>query len=528
MRSILEALSFFYVIISSKQFLQGRKLPIYFFSETPLRHLFSFNSITAINKETRFFADKTNCLCVLFIKTEDGLSALQTLSRELIESSVIFMPRRIMSKAHMLTDWGIPQIGSIPFSTFSATYRFPQDPFKPIHLYFAVCFFWIVGFSMKSFYPKDDLLRHTVSYLWNYDYSIPYIYTTFSPSFDLYFSFDHVMAPLHQLLGENALIVPQLFALTLTFWGLTRFMRDADNNITLICLIIVMQYTAGRFMLGRPSIVCSSVMLFLMAYDKEVSMPIKLTAAALMSTLYYLSFIYLLPLILINRKYFLSFAAAVLFWLIYSHGAFITEIPAVIATLNKANVGITETKTILGFYLTMFVYAFPMLHYWRKDVKKALTVLYFSLTNQVRYVETVLPLLMSFFRFVSIKITPAITLGIIIMMISLFPWAPQDIIEDLHKHIPERSKVLTESMNTMYQLLFKKPSLQIAPSYAYGLTEPNIQELVKKVSSGTLDCSAPALHRFDYMVEESLKGSLFPCLDLVSVERGKRLWKIKG
>jgi hypothetical protein len=371
---------------------------------------------------------------------------------------------------------------------------------------------------MKAFYPKDDLLRHTVSYLWNYDYSIPYIYTTFSPTFDLYCSFDRVMGALHQLLGENALIVPQLFSLTLTFWALARLMRNADNNITLICIMIVIQYTAGRLMLGRPSIVCSSIMLFLMAYDKEISTPVKLSAAALMSSFYYLSFIYFPPLLLVNRKYVLSLVGAICFWLIYSHGAFVSETLAVMATLNKTNARITETNTIFGFYITMIVYLLPMLYYWRKDLKTALSVLYFSLTNQVRYVETVFPLLMSFFRFVRIRLTTPITLGIIILLLSVLPWAPQDIIEDIQTHIPDHGKVLTESMNTMYQLLFKKPSLHIAPSYAYGLSEPSIQELVKEIASGKLD----------YLVEESLKGGQFSCLDLVSVERGKRLWKIKG
>jgi hypothetical protein len=516
-------------MVSSKQFLRGKRLPMYFFSDRPLKHFFCFNTITNIHNNNAFFGDKTKCLCIFFIKTPEGISELERLSTLVIRNSVIFTARSLAQATTVLPECGIAQIGSIPLPAFSADYTFPQDHFKPVHLYFLVCFFWVVGFSMKSFYPKDDLLRHTVSYLWNYDYSIPYIYTTFSPSFDQYFSFDRVMGILHQLFGEHALIVPQLFALTLTFWALAKFMRGADNNLTLICIIIVLQNTAGRLMLGRPSIVCSSIMLFLMAYNKEIHPSLKLTAAAIMSSFYYLSFIYFPPLILIDRRYILSLLAAIFFWLLYSHGAFISETSAVIvATLYKGNLGITETKTILSFYLTMFVYTLPLLYYWRKDLKTVLSILYLSLTNQVRYVETIFPLLMSFFRFVNIKISTPITLGVIIMMISVLPWAPQDMIDDIHTRIPDKSKVLTENMNTMYQLIFRNPSLHIAPSYSYGLTDSSIQAVIKQISSGQLDCSDSALYKFDYLVEESLKGGQFSCLELVSVERSKRLWKIKG
>ncbi|MEW6587338.1 MAG: hypothetical protein AB1442_17230, partial [Nitrospirota bacterium] len=243
---------------------------------------------------------------------------------------------------------------------------------------------------------------------------------------------------------------------------------------------------------------------------------------------YYLSFIYFVPLLIKDRKYLVSLAAVVIFWIAYSHGAFLSETLAVVASLKDQNLPVSENKTIIGFYFKMFLFALPMVYFGRRDLKTLFSILFLSLSNQVRYVETIMSLVVSYFRFVParIRFTPVMTLGAVFFLFVQFPWGPQEVLSEIPAKIPDRSYVLTEDMNVMYQLIYKKPSLHVSPCYAYGWTDKEVQKVIKSISKGNLDCKDRALYKFQYLVESKLQGPPPHCLDLIAVEESRRLWKI--
>lgn len=516
-----------YAKFVSRQFTKFKTMPILLFTDIEEGRELAFNNLFAIEQSWTFLSSVDDIRCVVVVATDVGLSRFAELQGVFRDNFVLFKAPWLPNPETAGVAAG--SIGTFPFEAYSRLFTYENVIFKPYHLFIFLLAIWCVGFYARSFFPKDDLLRHAVAYLWDYDYRIPYQFTSFEPTFDSYIGFDVIMGWLHRFLGDYALAVPQLIALTLVFFATNRLLKGTDTNVRLILLMFTIQFIAGRIMLGRPSIVCSSIMLILYAYDEQLRGGTKVVAGFFMGVLYYLSFIYFVPLLLKDRKYILSMTGALIFWLAYSHGAFVPETLAVVTSLNDQNLSVTENKTIIGFYFKMFLFALPMIYFGRRDLKTLFSICYLSLSNQVRYVETIMSLLVSFFRFVPdrIRVTPVMTLGAVFFLLVQFPWGVQQILSEIPARIPASSYVLTEDMKVMYQLIYKNPSLRVSPCYAYGWTDKEVQKVIRDISRGELDCDDSALHKFQYLVESNLQGQPPRCLDLIAVEQSKRLWKIR-
>ncbi|MCL4476575.1 MAG: hypothetical protein M1497_00825 [Nitrospirae bacterium] len=516
-----------YAKFVSRQFAKSKTMPILLFTDMEEGRRLAFNNLFAIKQSWTFLSSLDAVRCIVVVATDAGLARFAALKEVFRDNFVLFTASSLPNPvtAGVTADL----IGTFPFETFSRRFQYENDIFRPYHLLIFLVVTWGVGFYVGSFFPKDDLLRHAVAYLWNYDYGIPYRFTSFTPTCDTYIGFDIIMGWLHMSLGDYALAVPQLTALVLTFTATNRLLKGIDNNIKLILLMFTMQYIAGRIMLGRPSIVCSSIMLTLYAYDEQLKGGYKVVAGIFMGILYYLSIIYFIPLLIKDRKYLISLSAAMIFWIAYSQGAFLSETFAVVASLKDQNLPVSENKTIIGFYFKMFLFALPMLYFGRRDLKTLFSILFLSLSNQVRYVETIMSLMVSFFRFVSarIRVTPVMVLGAVLLLFVQFPWGTQEVLSEIPSRMPDRSDVLTDDMNVMYQLIYRKPFLHVSPCYAYGWTDKEVQKVIKSINQGKLDCNERALYKFQYLVESKLRGQPPHCLDLVAVEQGRRLWKIR-
>jgi hypothetical protein len=397
--------------------------------------------------------------------------------------------------------------------------------FQPWHFFAAIALFWIYKVSMGSFYPADDLLRHVVSYRWGYDYSIPFIETVFHPTFDYYIGFDFLAGLLHRYIGNYSIPFFQLLTFGLTFFGLARILRYTNPSVELLAFAVLVRLAFGRFVSGRPSTLCSGVMLFLLAYDDRLSGPLKTIVGAVFSVFYYFFFLYLIPLVVMDRKYIVSLLTGVAFWVLYSGGHYFCEMYQVISSLKNQNMAVLENMSLIGFFAFNWLFAIPFVLHFKKDIRTSIILVFFLLSNQIRYIETIVPLMLSFFRFTRIKIHMAAAWGISVFLV--FPILGQGypIFNEIPGHIPPGARVLTEDMKTMYLVLNQNPTIKIAPCYAYGWTEKQIQESIKEILRGNLDCKSNTRLKFDYLIETSLKGEIPPCLELVFLEKGWRLWR---
>lgn len=397
--------------------------------------------------------------------------------------------------------------------------------FQPWHFFAAIALCWVYKVYSGSFYPADDLLRHVVSYRWGYDYSIPFIETVFHPTFDYYIGFDFLAGLLHRYIGNCSIPFFQLLTFGLTLFGLARILRYTDPAVKLLAFAVLVRLAFGRFVSGRPSTLCSGALLILLAYDDRLSGPVKMAAGGLLSVFYYLFFLYLIPLLVMDRKYIVSLLTGVAFWVLYSGGHYFCEIYQVISSLKNQNMAVLENMSLIGFFAFNWVFATPFVIHFKKDIKASIITLFFLLSSQTRYIETIVPLMLGFFRFIRIKVNMAVAWGISVFL--LFPILGQGYttLNEIPRHLPAGARVLTEDMKTMYLVLNQNPAIRIAPCYAYGWTEEQTQESIKKILRGTLDCESNTTLKFDYLIETSLKGEIPPCLELVSLEKGWRLWK---
>ncbi len=523
-RDILKLL---FVMLSAKRFTNNEHPALIFFSDHADRHLFSFNNLFSLSVKCVEILGRSGPTMVLFIATQEGYDFARGLKLAEVGRLVVYVP----SHCEYLGKWHgeLRQAITYPVPAFIGTLcRVNANlQIRPLYLYLLIVYIWIIGFSLGGYFPKDDLLRHAIAYQWGYEYSVPYTNIVHSPPFDLYVGFDHMIGALHRVLGDNTLAVSQLMSITLTFWAAARFLNGTDNNLRLVLLAAIFSMLMGRFTLGRPSLLCSSIMLILIAYDDAIKPAVKIGASILMGMMYYLFFLYTIPLIIVDRKYIVGLLFSLVFWLTYAGSTYFAEIHQVIHSISLQNMDIGENKTIFAFLAGIWIFAVPWLLYWRRDPKKTLVTIFFLLTNQVRYIESAVPLIIGFFRYTKLRIPGWIALGAIFFIMVQGSFTIQNLNKKMAKMIPAGSTVLTEDMKTMYRLLYFNPTIHISPSYSYGWTDPRAQSIIKDIFTGKLDCNNSFLYSYEYLVEDHLIGTPPLCLKLLGTEGEKRLWMIK-
>ena len=473
--------------------------------------------------QVRRLVEGGHSVVLLFCDPESAARAQGVFQDPRPNSTVILTRPAAERSAGVPEPWKrVPMVPQV--EAYTTAGRVQEFEVSPVHLFIFLSALWVIGFKAAAFFPQDDLLRHAVAYLWNYDYGVPYASATHSPSFDFYIGFDVLAGTLHRAMGDWALLVLQFVPLVLLFVAMARFLKGADPWLRIVALTVGIVLLFPRISLGRPSLLCSSLMMVIFAYHDVLPAWSRYLMSAALSPIYYLFFIYHLPLLLLDRRYLFTLAAGLAFWLVYSGGDYFREIGVLLTSLSGSKV--TENYTIAGFLAGTWLLLLPLLLHWRKDVPKALTVLFFLGLNQVRYVESVLPLLVSFLRHMDLKVRPVVGLGLVFFALYTAPVRMHDVAREIPRAMPQGSRVLSESMTTAYHLIYHNPALHVAPSYNLGWTDPGVRSALTSLSRGALDCDDPALASFDYLVEQSLSGPPPSCLDLVLVEKGRRLWKV--
>ena len=186
----------------------------------------------------------------------------------------------------------------------------------------------LVGFLclvlvIKPVEPADDLLRHLIAYLHQFDYRQMYIYSSF-PSFDMYIGFDMIVGCLHQVIGQYAYVVVQAVGVLIFSGAFLYLLRGVNSDLRLSLLLVALASILPRLLLGRPSSLESSLMLlgFAMGKDERIKFWLHGLLGLLMIPLYYLYPIYMIPLILVRRIYGFTLLAGLGFWHWYSNGGY--------------------------------------------------------------------------------------------------------------------------------------------------------------------------------------------------------------
>jgi len=379
--------------------------------------------------------------------------------------------------------------------------------------------------------PPDDLLRHLSAYRYDYDYSKMFLYS-YVPSFDFYYPFDVVAGLLHRLIGDYAYIPFQVLAVLLYGLATVLLLEKTRNNLKTLVVAFVLYLLADRVLLGRPAVFASGLFLLAYALRDRGRLSWHLLIAVLLPLVYYLFFIYVIPLVIVFKRlrlkiiYIYSFVLGLLFWINFGKADYIQLIYRILTAKTDRLITVAEGQTFAAGLLSVLVLsAVPLLFYWRKDIKTVLTSAYFLASNQIRYVEVVVPLWSSLFRFLKVENIPW-KLSVPLLLFFLSPYAVVSQPEAVSFDRPAR--VAFSDMPEMYRsVYFSKANIQVIPSMEIGWMPKEVQLFLKDLTEGKLDCSKVKEFKLDYVVEDTLVGELPSCVELERVEGKLRILRVK-
>jgi hypothetical protein len=402
------------------------------------------------------------------------------------------------------------------------------ESISPLLITFFLCFFLTIMFLRGETLPLDDLARHSKAFLYNYDFRNLFVYS-YHPAFNPYIGFDLIAGDLYRLFGRQSFLLFQLAPLLLSVAALRRLMRGSTDNMISLAVLVMFYFISERFLSGRPCVFTSSIFLCAYAHRDELPAVVHFLVGLVTGFLYYLFFLYTVPLILVGSRrqkvaYLLSTVCALVVWYVYSRGQFFTSILSLSTSFNlKHGTEYTELQQIIPGGLFAFLpVLLPFFLYGRRDRKRAFVAFYFILLDQLRFFETITPIAASFARYLPVRVGPLIVAAALSMAL-------------LHVHterhetlaLPAGSTVMAENSFEMNSVVMDSGKVKVAPSANIGWNDRAVRNAVEQMQAdGTLDCSVFATHKFDYIVEHCLK-KVPACLSLDRLEGPYRIWKVK-
>jgi hypothetical protein len=228
--------------------------------------------------------------------------------------------------------------------------------------------------------------------------------------------------------------------------------------------------------------------------------------------------------------YLVPLLGGLVWWNYFSNGEYFHVTMGVIfsgITSGGRSVPVSEMVSLWpSLFLNLFV-VIPFVMFFRRDIKPGLTAIYFLMTNQIRYLEAALPIMVNYLRYLKFK--PGILVLFSLISLSILMRVPPTVSKDcafvLNNRFPDNSRVFDLGWNKHTILHYANPSLKIAPSFEIEWMSKDLIQIISLANSkGKFDCKKFALYDFDYVVESNLLEKP-ACLELVDVAGKLRIWK---
>jgi len=400
---------------------------------------------------------------------------------------------------------------------------------------------------------SDDLLRDIGQAFWPGGYRDMYVRTALPPV-GLYPAFDWTMGELARWVGApGAMWAAQAVAcagFVLVFALAARRMLDGQPMwavLTLAALVLVLQLISGRLSLARPEIFMTVWALSALLVRGPTTAAAWAAAGLLLGSGYWLAPLYFPAALLLpvaGRTRALVFATMCLCWI--GLWWWMTDgqlLAAVRWTLEQVGnripgLGVMENESIVNVLLAPQMLALVFASLWAArnggDARLLLLAGFYLLSNQARYGGIVAPLLALYalsaaprlqLRWPGVSRSAAVALGSVCLAWLSAGWPRY---EDLPNFaLPAGAVVLTGFNQATYSIPFANlGTVRVSPAFEVGAAEPAVQRLVLGLSRGGLDCPALEGLGFTHLVENSLRGSPPPCLELSATKGGWRLWRV--
>ena len=405
----------------------------------------------------------------------------------------------------------------------------------------------LVQIILIPFIPKDDLLRHLVAHKINFDYSNIFINTDL-PKWDFHFTYDFIAGiiyqvfqyfPFHHLNEYGPIIFIQTIIFLCFLYAVRLNTKDLSVPTYVFLTSLILWIVFERLLLGRPTTLSLVLFLASIGFLKNKKETMALVSMTILSVMYYLFFIYLFPLIFFYRKTIFPIIAGTVFWGIYAFiqgGNYFSDVFHYVLTLSTSGIKASENYSIINFIgKPILVFALVLIIVYFNKIRKEYfyTSLYFYLSNQVRYLEVISPLtlisispLISTFTKKVLKGNPILLVILSIsILIGTFPRNSESL---PNKNLCEeiRNSKIKTTLEGNFRLMYSCIDYGIKINPAMEIRWSNDLEIDKKLIKGKISCSSPALHKYDFLYEKSLKQK-YPCLKIKNIDGKYRLWKIQ-
>ena len=372
--------------------------------------------------------------------------------------------------------------------------------------------------------PTDDLLRHMKAYTYGYDYRQMWPFSPGVPGFNMYYLFDVFAGSVHQFIGPNGFVVLQILVFLLYGGAVYLMLKDATSrNWRFTLTMIILSLVFFRLFLARPATFEGGLFLLgLAACDDERVKPwMHFFLGCFMASFYYLFFLYLIPLALYRRAYIASLLCGVAGWIMYGGREYVRVVTDVFSfSSNRDGLQIAETQSIVAGFMPILFVLIPVLIYWRKDIKKLFAAGWFCLSNQVRYLEVVLPILASYAKHCPFRLSQT---AVALIVLSLCFFRPITRSNDswivLRDVVPSGSKVLCLDSDSMFKMVYGNDRLKVSPSMEVAWDTSAVRkEILDAKSDGKCGRQMAGSGRYDFVVESNLR----------EIPMGMTLYKVAG
>lgn len=389
--------------------------------------------------------------------------------------------------------------------------------------------------------PPDDLLRHLVSYRFGYDYSK--VYTNgHLPPYNPHITFEWLVGKLHQI--TSLINLPELLSVSivqaililLLFIGIK--LNTKNDKETSIVFVLTMALISTRLFLGRPSLFETTLFLIALGSNKK---SIQVLVSTMIGIFYWLFWIYLIPLAIVKRITLIPLFVSLFFWLLITDFQYFEGIKQLLFSIKGSDLKIGENSPlIINIFsypgLTALIIIGILKIIKLKSLKGSKYFLlggWFFLSNQIRYVEIIAPLLLlnakekiiyGIERIIPLNPVILSILGTSILIGSI-PTYNTIIFDKKTAKVFTNEKILT-SLEYSFPILFSNQRVKLTPPMEIRWTDPEILKQIKMMrEEGKISCSVLKKYGYSMLVESYLKEKP-ECLEIIKTYKKIRIWKI--
>ncbi|MCS7122587.1 MAG: hypothetical protein NZ908_01360 [Candidatus Micrarchaeota archaeon] len=372
---------------------------------------------------------------------------------------------------------------------------------------------------------KDDLLRHLRAWDGEFKSYDEFYLMEWTFSFPIYPIWDIMYSISYQYLGYYwAVKLWEFISFLIFIYAFHVSTKHLPTHLRILVLSIII-FLNARFLLARPSNMIGFLVVLLSVIESSI---FRFILGLFIGISYYLFFIFLIPFLNIREVRY-AFFLSLIFWFVWSDFKYIQEIYTFLSYVVESRKQITILENI-SFWTSVLnnVLVGMIFIFWIFNSQKNIDfirTLYFTLLNQVRFLDTILLLMAKTLR-EDINI-PRIygLIGFIYMMYAMnhleFSYINDP---DFVKKVSLKDvEILSYNMDIQFMLVLFGDNIRASPSMEIGLTD---REILALIINNTLDCDVIRRKGIDLVIERSLKET-YPCLELYDIYREIRFWRVR-